>query len=155
MSKEWIRERWELPAALLASVVVLATVTAWAGTTSAGEGWRYVVAVISAPVVVETLLAFISGPRLSRVLTIIRVLTTAAILCASVLRIHLAADSGASPSLLLVIPAVAAVAATLFVEWRVWRESENDGRLAVACFTQAVVVAASAVAVVANLEMPL
>jgi hypothetical protein len=134
--------------ALLASVVVLGSATAWAG-----EGWWVVVAVASALVIVEALLASLSGPRLRRAFAIVRVLTTAAILCVSILRIHLAADRGASPSLLLVIPAIAAVAATLIVEWRVWRESESDGRLAVACLTQAIIVAASAVAVIANLEM--
>jgi hypothetical protein len=142
--------RWAPPPALLVSLVVLGSATAWAE-----EGWRVVVGVASALVIVEALLAFVSGSRLRRAFSIVRVFTTAAILCASILRIHVASDRGASPSLLLVIPAVVAVAAVVIVEWRAWRQSENDGRLAIAFLTQAVVVAASAVAVVANLEMPL
>jgi hypothetical protein len=143
-------ERWEVPIALLGSLVVLGAAVAWAE-----GGWRIVVALGSAPVIVETLLAFVCGRTLRRAFSIVRGLTTAAIVCISGLRIHIAADRGASPSLLLLVPAVIAVVIVLVVEWRAWQEPENDGRLAVACFTQALVVGISAVAVIANLEASL
>jgi uncharacterized membrane protein len=142
--------RWEIPAALFASLFVLGPVAVWAD-----EGWRVVVAIASIAVIIETVLAFFFRRSLRKALLLLRVLTTATILCASVLRVGLAADRGASPSPLLVIAAATAVVAVLIAEWRAWQESDNDRRLAVACFTQAAVVAASAVTVIANLEMAL
>lgn len=133
---------------LLVSLAVLGSATAWVPT-----GWRMVVAAASAPVVVESLLAFASSARPRRTFSIVRVVTTMTILCVAVLRILIARDRGASPSLLLVIPATGAIAAVLIVERRAWRETENDRRLALACLVQAIVVAACAVAVTANLEM--
>jgi hypothetical protein len=148
MQKQLNRFSWEMPASLLASLAVLGIATV----SSPGD-WKVVVAVISAPVVVESLLAFVSGPRLRKAFSIVRIVTTVMILCVAVLRILIARDRGASPSLLLMIPSAGAVAAVLIVEWRASRESENDRRLAIACLTQAVVVAACAIAVTTNLEM--
>jgi hypothetical protein len=148
MQKQSRHLSWKMPAALLLSLVLLGV----AAISSPGD-WKIIVAVASAPVLVETLLAFVSGPRLRRVLSIVRVVTTAVILCAAVLRILIARDRGSSPSWLLVIPAVGAVAAVLTVEWRAWRQSESDDRVALASLTQAVVVAACAIAVTTNLEM--
>lgn len=141
--------RWEIPAALLASLLLLGLVVLWAD-----GGWRVVAAIVSIAVIFETLLAFFFRRSLRKALLLVRVLTTATILCVSVLRVGLAADRGASPSPLLLI-AAAAIVAVLIAERRAWQEPGNDRRLAVVCFAQAAVVAASVVAVIANLESPL
>jgi len=136
-------------ATLIVIVGVLGGTVIWAE-----GGWKVVVGLVSVVVIVEASLAFAFGRLFRRLLAVIRNLTTALILVAAVLRIGIAANRGASPSWLLAIPGVLAVTAVLIIESWAWREQRNNVRLAVACLAQAVVVAASAIAVIANLEMP-
>jgi hypothetical protein len=147
--KERFHSRWSILATLIPAVGALGGTVIWAE-----GGWKVVVGLVSIAVLTEALLALALGQSLRGVFAVIRNATTALIVIAAVFRLGIAADRGASPSWLLAIPGFLAVTAVLIIEGWSWREPQNNVRLAVACLTQAVVVAASAVAVIVNLEMP-
>lgn len=143
------RSRWLIASLLIAAAAVLGGVVI-----SAEGGWKVVVGLVAIVVIAEVLLALALGKSFRRVFAVIRSATTALVLVAAVSRLGIAADRGASPSWLLAVAAAVAVAAVAVVEAWAWREPRDDLRLAVACLSQALFVAASAIAVIANLEMP-